>query len=256
MISCIIIDDEKPARDTLNLMLKRFFPEKVEVVAMAASLKEGVMAIYENKPGLVFLDIEMPGEDGFKIFNYFQKVDFSVIFVTAYSEYAIKAIKVAALDYIMKPVGIDNLKEAISLFEKKNEKSVSNNSIIKLISALQPTSAVVSKVALPTLTGFQLEKVSDIIYCEADQNYTRVYTSNTEKLLVSKPLSAIQDMLPENLFYRIHKSYLVNLNFIKNFCNTDGAHVILENGTKLDVAGRRKNGFIQVLTNPTPKDIH
>ena len=255
MIRCVIIDDEKPARDTLELMLKRYFVSKVEVVALAASLKEGVLAVYENKPDLVFLDIEMPGEDGFKIFSYFQQVDFSIIFVTAYSEYAIKAIKVAALDYIMKPVGIDNLKEAIALFEKKKERSVTNESIIKLISALNPVASAINKVALPTLTGFQLEKVNDIMYCEADQNYTRVFTSNDEKLLVSKPLSAIEDLLPKNLFYRIHKSFLVNLNFIKTFSRANGSYVILENGTKLDVAGRRKNGFIVALTNPRNGEI-
>ena len=119
MISCIIIDDEKPARDSLELMLSRYFPDKVKVVCKAESLKEGVLAIYKHSPDLVFLDIEMPVENGFKIFDYFQQVLFSVIFITAYKEYAIKAIKVAALDYILKPVGVDDLKEAIGLLEKR-----------------------------------------------------------------------------------------------------------------------------------------
>lgn len=248
MISCVIIDDEKPARDTLDLMLKRYFADKAKVVGMAGTLKEGVLAIYEHKPDLVFLDIEMPNEDGFKIFNYFQQVKFSIIFTTAYREYSIKAIKVAALDYILKPVSLNDLKEAFLLYEKKKLTSVPAESIEKLITALNPVTTNIQKVALPTFNGFQLEKVNSIMYCEADQNYTKVFTVSGDKLLISKPLNVLQELLPADIFYRIHKSHLVNVNYIKIFSKTEGFHVILENGTKLDVASRRKDDFIRVLT--------
>ena len=249
MIRCVIIDDEKPARDSLELMLSRYFPEKIKVVGKSESLKEGVFAIYKQNPDLVFLDIEMPVENGFKIFDYFQQVTFSVIFTTAYKEYAIKAIKVAALDYILKPVGVEDLKEAIELHEKRHLSGVPVESIEKLISILSPDAPIVPKVALPTLHGFQFEKVNSIIYCLADQNYTRVFTVDGGVLLISKPLNSIESLLPTNLFYRIHKSHLVNLNFIKSYSRTEGFHVVLEDGTKLDVASRRNEDFLKVLTH-------
>ena len=249
MISCVIIDDEKPARDALELMLIRYFPEKVKVIGKAESLKEGVFAIYKHNPGLVFLDIEMPDEQGFNIFNYFQQVTFSVIFITAFKEYAIKAIKLAALDYILKPVSVDDLKEAIALYEKRQLTGIPVENIEKLINSLNPTSNNVDKVALPTFHGFQLEKVNAIVYCEADQNYTKVHTINGGELLISKPLNAIESLLPANLFYRIHKSHLVNLNYIKLYSRNEGFHVVLEDGTKLDVATRRNDDFIRALTH-------
>lgn len=248
MISCVIIDDEKPARETLKLMIERYLSDKVEIVGTAASLKKGVIAIYENKPDLVFLDIEMPNEDGFKIFNYFQEVNFAIVFTTAYKEYSIKAIKVAALDYILKPINISELKETIRLFEKRKVTATSSENIQKLLSNLNAGNQILEKVALPTFTGFQMERIDSILYCAADHNYTQVYLSNGENLLVSKPLNVIQDMLPKEVFYRIHRSHLVNMNFIKEFSRTDGHHVVLDNGTRLDVASRRKDEFVKALT--------
>ena len=248
MITCVIIDDEQPARDSLELMLTRYFPEKIKVVGKAESLKEGVFAIYKQNPDLVFLDIEMPVENGFKIFDYFQQVTFSLIFTTAYKEYAINAIKVAALDYILKPVGVEDLKETISLYEKRQLSGIPVDRIEKLISTLNPGSGNIAKVVLPTFQGFQIEKVNAIIYCEADQNYTRVHTIGGGELLISKPINVIGNMLPANLYYRIHKSHLVNLDYIKSYSRVEGFHVILENGTKLDVAYRRNDDFIKALT--------
>lgn len=247
MISCVIIDDEKPAREALDLMLSRYFPEKIKVLAKAESLKEGIFAIYKNHPDLVFLDIEMPEENGTLIFNYFQQVNFSVIFTTAYREYAIKAIKLAALDYILKPVSVDDLKVAISLYEKHKLKTASAENIEKLINVLHPVNRV-EKIPLPTFTGFQLEKVNSIMYCEADQNYTRVFIVDGEKLLISKPLNVVQSLLPDDIFYRIHKSHIVNLNYIKTYSRAEGFHVMLENGVKLDVATRRNEDFLKALT--------
>ena len=249
MISCVIIDDEKPARDALELMILHYFAEKVKVIGKAGSLKEGVFAIYKHKPDLVFLDIEMPEEDGFTIFNYFQQVAFSVIFTTAYKEYAIRAIKVAALDYILKPVGVEDLEEVIQLYEKRQLSGVSVESIEKLISILYPVNSNIEKVALPTFCGFQLEKVNAIMYCVADQNYTKVHTIDGRGLLISKPLNIIESMLPCDIFFRIHKSHLVNLNYIKTYSRAEGFHVVLEDGTKLDVAIRRNDDFIRALTN-------
>jgi len=190
----------------------------------------------------------MPVENGFKIFDYFQQVNFSVVFTTAYKEYAIKAIKVAALDYILKPISLEDLKEVISLYEKRQFSGIPVESIEKLINVLNPVSNTIAKVALPTFQGFQIEKVNAIVYCEADQNYTKVHTIDGGVLLISKPLNAIESLLPANLFYRIHKSHLVNLNYIRSYSRSEGFHVVLEDGTKLDVATRRNDEFIKALT--------
>lgn len=247
MISCVIIDDEKPARDALELMLSHYFSEKVKVLGKSESLKEGVFLIYKHKPDLVFLDIEMPEENGFSLFNYFQEVNFSVIFTTAYKEYAINAIKVAALDYILKPVSVDDLKEAIALYEKKQLAWISVDSIEKLVNHLNPAVANMEKVAFPTFNGFQLEKVNSIIYCKADQNYTNVHTISGKVIMVSKPLNVIEKLLPESIFFRIHRSHTINLNYIRIFSRVNGYHVVLDDGTKLDVATSRKDDFIRLL---------
>lgn len=248
MIKCVIIDDEKPAREALSLMLSCYFGDKVKVVGLAESVKEGVFLIYDHQPQLVFLDIQMQGENGFELFNYFQTVPFSVIFVTAYQEYAMKAIKVAAQDYILKPVGVKDLKDAIALYEKRKLSGITSENIEKLVNAVNPGSSNIKKVALPTLHGFQFEKISEIIYCEADQNYSKVYTIHGVELLISKPLNSLQSLLPADSFYRIHKSHLVNLNYIKTYSRSEGFHVVLENGTKLNVATRRNEDFIRTLT--------
>ncbi len=247
MINCVIIDDEKPARDSLELMLGHYFHDKVRIIGKAESLKEGILLIYKHNPDLVFLDIEMPEENGFMLFNYFQQVKFSVIFTTAYKEYAIKAIKVAALDYLLKPISVEDLREAISLYEKRLFSGIEKESIEKLIGVLNPSTNV-EKIALPTFYGFQMEKTGDIIYFEADENYTKVHTISGKVLLVSRSIGDLEKTISPNTFFRIHRSYIVNLNFVKAFNRNDGYFVTMENGAKLDVAARRKDDLIKTLT--------
>jgi two-component system LytT family response regulator len=248
MISAVIIDDEQPARFVLQSLLRRHFSEKIIVMQAAESVKEGVFAIHKHKPDLVFLDIEMPEENGFKLFDYFQQIPFSVIFTTSHHSYAIDAVKVAALDYILKPVNFPALRDAIALYEQRKIRGISSENLEKLLNSLNPLPDSKGKVALPTLSGYQLEKVNAILYCEADQNYTKIFTIRGEQLLVSKPISYIEEILPIDTFYRIHKSFLVNLNFIKSYSRTDGFHIILDDGTKLDVATRRNEDFLKALT--------
>lgn len=247
MITCVIIDDEKHARDALELMLFHYFAEKVEVVGKAESIKEGVFSIYKHKPDLVFLDIEMQDENGFEIFKYFQQIDFSVIFITAYKDYAIKAIKVAALDYILKPVNVEDLREAISLYEKRQLSGITIDTIGKLVNVINPSATNIEKIAFPTFNGFHFEKVNSIIYCKADLNYSNVHTISGKVIMVSRPINVIEKLLPDKVFFRIHRSHLVNLNFIKTFSRVNGFHVVLDDGTKLDVAASRKDDFIRLL---------
>lgn len=248
MINCVIIDDEKPARDSLELMLSLYFPDKVRIIGKAESLKEGVLLIYKYSPDLVFLDIEMPEENGFMLFNYFQQVNFSVVFTTAYKEYAIKAIRYAALDYLLKPISVDDLNVALSLYEKKVFSGIEKESIEKLIGVLNPSTNV-EKIALPNCYGFQMQKTSDIIYFEADENYTKVHTILGKVLVVSRSIGDLEKTISPNTFFRIHRSYIVNLNFVKAFIRNNGYFVTMENEAKLDVAARRKDDLIKALTS-------
>jgi len=248
MITCIIIDDERRSRETLKKIIDRFLSDKIEVVGMAESVKEGVFLIKENSPELVFLDIEMPNESGFKLFDYFDDIEFEVVFTTAYRQYAIDAFKYSAVDYLLKPINYLDLEEAIERVESKRKTSTKNVRVKTLVNNLKSGSDKFKKIALPTLDGFQLEEIDDIIYCEADENYTKLFINGGNSIMVTKTLKALEELLQNEIFFRIHKSYLVNLNYIKSYSKTDGYRVQLENGVMLDVATRRNEAFIKALT--------
>ncbi|MEI6886449.1 MAG: LytTR family DNA-binding domain-containing protein [Bacteroidota bacterium] len=248
MISCVIIDDEKKARETFELIVQRYLPEKMKVVALAGSVKEGVYAVHKFKPDIVFLDIEMPVENGFKLFDYFDSVTFETVFLTAYRSYAIDAIRFAAFDYLLKPLDYIELAAVIDRYEKKKKNENNNAKIQTLLSNLNIGADISSKIALPTLTGFQMEKISHIIYCEADENYTKIFTVRGDFILVSRTLKVVEEMLPPQYFFRIHKSFLVNMNFVKSYNRVDGHTILLENGVELEIATRRNEEFVKALT--------
>lgn len=252
MTTCIVVDDELNAREALEKLIQRYFPDKLQVVCLAASVQDAVQAIHKYNPGLVFLDIEMPGENGFKLFDYFDQYTFEVIFTTAYKQYAIHAIKHAALDYLLKPVNFADLQEAVQKLEKKIQVASRQARIETLLSNLSMGSDIMSKVALPTLTGYQMERINNIMYCEADENYTRIHLVPCEVVVVPKTLKIIQELLPSETFFRVHKSYLVNLNYVKKYTKTDGHLITLEDGTVIDVAARRNEEFIRALTRRSP----
>lgn len=248
MISCIIIDDERKACETFEKIVARYLPDKVKILYSASSVKDGVHAIHKYSPQIVFLDIEMPEENGFKLFEYFDTVRFEVVFLTAFQNYAINAIKYAAFDYILKPLNFIDLRDVIARYEKKQSDQDSTTRVQTLLSNLSTGGDIQSKVALPTLSGFKMEKINKIIYCEADENYTKIFTAQNDMILVSKTLKFVEDLLPPTYFFRIHKSFLVNLNYIKEYSRTEGHKIILENGKELDVATRRIDEFVSLLT--------
>jgi len=248
MKTCIIIDDEKNARETLEKIIERYFITKIKVLHSASSVKEGVFAINKCNPDIVFLDIEMPEENGFKLFEYFDIINFEVIFTTAYKQYAIDAIKFSALDYLLKPINFIDLRDVLTRLEKKQKKSSNTAQIEAFLSNINNEPGNFNKIALPTLDGFQLQKVSNIVYCQAEENYTKIFTNRNEAILVARTLKNIEEMLPAEIFFRIHKSYLVNMNYIKSYSKIDGYKLTLENGVTLDVATRRNEDFIKALT--------
>lgn len=248
MRTCIIIDDEKNARGALSKIIERYLNTKIKILYTADSVKEGVFAINKYNPDIVFLDIEMPVENGFKLFDYFDIYNFEVIFTTAYKQYAIDAIKFAALDYLLKPINFIDLRDVLTRLEKKHNKSSNTVQIEAFLNNLNIDTGSFNKIALPTLDGFQLEKVNNIVYCQAEENYCKIFTNRNEAILVARTLKNIDELLPEEIFFRIHKSYLVNMNYIKSYSKSEGYKIILDNGTELDVATRRNDDFIKALT--------
>ena len=249
MYSCIVVDDELNAREAFEAVINTHLSDKLEIKCLCASVKEAVEAIYRYQPDIVFLDVEMPKENGFKLFDYFEKYTFEVIFITAYRKYAVDAIRYAALDYILKPVNYIDLQEAIFRYEKKQSQLSRQERIATLMANLASTSPNFNKIAIPTSTGYQMVNMHQIVYCEGEINYTKVHLDDGNIVLSSKTLKIFEDLLPDRLFFRIHKSHLVNLNHIRSYNKIEGHSVVMSNGIILDVASRRLEDFLKSLTN-------
>jgi two-component system LytT family response regulator len=242
MINAIIVDDELKSRESLKILLEEFC-DNVAVKALCQDVAEAVQAIQQYKPDVVFLDIQLQRETGFDLLTQLGDFNFEVIFTTAYAEYAIKAFKFAAIDYLLKPIDIEELKRALSKVEKRMNDSISMR-LQQLMQNLKNTSSENYKLALPTTDGLVFVKMQDILYCEASSNYTEITVVDGKKYIVSRTLKEYEDMLGEHNFYRIHNSYLINLNAIKKYVRGEGGYVIMTNDKSLDVSKRKKEGFL------------
>jgi two-component system LytT family response regulator len=253
MISCIIVDDEKAGREFLVKLIEKYFKDKLVVLETVDNLSSAVNAINTHRPELVFLDIELQGEDGFQLFRYFDSVFFDIIFTTAYQHYAISAIKYAAIDYLLKPLNYIDIHEAIKRLERKRSLLTNQIRITALLENINSGSVEFQKIALPTSTGYELEKFSNILYCEGSDNYSKIHTVSGRSILVSKTLKSMETLLPSECFVRIHKSSIVNLNHVVSYSRVDGYSVTLNNGVKLDVSYRKNEEFIQKLLKKDKK---
>ncbi len=249
MWRCIIIEDEQNAREFIENLIHRYFSSKIVVLATCASINEGVEAIKKFKPELVFLDIQMPNERGFKLFEYFDNINFDVIFTTAHKEFAIEAIKHSAQDYLLKPISQLDLADALKRLEKKKQRNSRTPEIGRVIEQYNADPFNFGKIALATEKGFILEKIGNILFTEAQGNYTKIYTFDERIILVCKTLGIIEEMLPEKSFFRIHKSYVVNLNYVTKYDKSIGLFVELINGMKLPVSVRNNTGLIHAITS-------
>ncbi|HOP05581.1 MAG TPA: LytTR family DNA-binding domain-containing protein [Tenuifilaceae bacterium] len=245
-ITAIIIDDEPDARKSLQMMLKSYFPNDIEIMQSVGSVKEGVKAINRHNPELVFLDIEMPNESGFSLFEYFHEPEFEVIFTTAHQQYALEAIKIAALDYLLKPVNPDDLEGAIERFRKRN-RNYSKLKIKTFISNLENDIEVNRKIMFPVQSGYKIEKVNNILFCKAEINYSQIHTVSGPKYMVATTLKNLEELLPNNIFFRTHKSYIINLNHVSGFERKDST-VTLSGNHKVDVAIRRTDELMERLS--------
>lgn len=247
MIKTIIVDDEHHASEFLEKMLKRYFPNKFIICKTNENIDDAVKAIEIYQPELVFLDIQMPNKNGFELFKEIKDINFQVIFTTAHSEFAIDAIKMSALDYLLKPINYIDLLGAINRYEIKTKEENQKNQLNVLIENIDSGETAHKKIAIATETGFEFVKFNTIIYLEAQSNYTKFYLSNNLTIITSKTLKHFEELLPSDLFFRTHKSYLVNMNFIKRFSKVDELLIELIMGQKLPVSVRKKEEFINAI---------
>ncbi len=225
LIKALIIDDERRARNILKLLIERHIPAITEI-QLAENATEGLRKIRSFKPHLLFLDIEMPLMDGFDLLSELETRDFDLIFTTAYDQYAIQAIKFSALDYLLKPIEVEELKAAVHRFQENIEKAVEKNQLYQnLLQSLNPTEKVKPKLAISTQNGAVFLFLDDIIRCESQSNYTMFYLNNGKKLLASRTLKEYDSILSEYQFLRVHKSHLVNLNFVERYSNDGILHL-------------------------------
>lgn len=247
MLKAIIIDDEINSRKTLDSLLKKYCPE-VEVAGIADSVKSGLEQIEKTKPDVVFLDIEMPGGSGFDLLEKAPKINFEVIFTTAYDQYAIQAIKFSALDYLLKPIDVSELKTAIQKIEKNKKQNIPNKNLDVFIKNIQFISSH-NKIALPTLDGLMFVQLNQIVRCESDGNYTNFYLTTGEKIMVSKTMKEFEDLLLANNFFRVHNAHIVNLQQIKKYVKGEGGYIIMSDNSQIEVSRRRRDEFLQKLTH-------
>jgi two-component system LytT family response regulator len=246
MIKTIIIDDEDNARDTIENMLKTYCPE-VEVIGTAGSVKEGKKVLNKEKPELVFLDIKMGDGTGFDLLRKLGKVDFFVIFVTAFEEFAIRAIKFSALDYILKPIDPDEL---ISAVEKAKGIIVKDSMELRLDALYDNLDMFATnnkKIVLKTTGSVHLVNLKDIVRCESEKNYTHFFTIEDEKITVSKTLKEFNDLLNDYSFYRVHQSHLVNLEHVKRYEKQDGGFLIMDDNSSVPVSFRKKEDLMKLF---------
>jgi two-component system LytT family response regulator len=247
MLSAIIIEDEKLAREVLISLLEQFFGDKINILGEASSVKQGVSLIQKYQPQLVFLDIQLRGLTGFDLFNHFEEPrSFEVVFTTAHKEHAIKAIRSGAFDYILKPIAIDDLSDMLKRLEV--HLSTKSKETAKPTSSAEDenTTKQTSKLVIPTANGYSLENKELIIYCEGMGNYTKIYLSTGKEMIMSKTLKTIELSLGDS-FCRIHKSYLVNNNHILRYSRSNGYKITLTNDTVLDVSYRNNEKVLQIL---------
>jgi two-component system LytT family response regulator len=238
MVKAIIIDDEKASIDSLTWELD-LFKDKIEIIASSTSSIEAIALVKKLQPDVVFLDINMPQLNGFQFLSQFSKIEFEVIFTTAYDEYAIKAFEINAIDYLLKPVDNEDLTRAINRLE--TIKNPLNKKIELLLNTINGFDKKNKKIVLPSSEGFEFLNIKDIIRCESDSNYTKIILLKDKPMLVSKTLKVIENLIDSTQFVRIHNSHLINVEFIKKYKKGKGGSITMINGDLVPVSRTKKD---------------
>ena len=245
MLRSIIIDDEQHCLKALQKDLERHCPS-IMLVDACNSAKEGVMSIKKNHPDLVFLDVEMPWMNGFEMLEMFDRIDFCIIFTTAYDKFAARAFRISAVDYLLKPVDANDLKVAVKKAEEKILASAGGINIQNLLHNIrQPIPQ--QRIAIHNREAYEFVPASTIFYCTAEGAYTKIVFKEKHPVIISKTLGDFEEVLPSEIFVRIHNSTVVNINEITHFVKSDGGYVVMSNGEKLIVSKSRKENLIGLL---------
>jgi two-component system LytT family response regulator len=245
MIKAVIIDDEMHCRKTLGMLLKEYCPE-VQVIEQCDNGETGIEVIRKLNPDLVFLDIEMPHMNGFEMLEKLSEISFTLIFTTGYDQYAIKAFRFSALDYLLKPVDHEELKKAVTRAVQHLLPPLPQQLEI-LLQRINQHAPAINKIALPTMEGLQMIPVDSIISCASERNYTFILLKNNLKIVVSKILKEVEEMLEEYSFLRVHHSYIVNLNEISKYVKGEGGYLVMSDGSSVDVSRSKKEILLQKL---------
>ncbi len=247
MIRCVIVDDENNALEMMEWLIKTYCPN-VSIEAMCNSAEKGIEAINKYSPDVVFLDIEMPHMNGFDMLERFDKLFFDVVFTTAYDQFAIKAFHYSALNYLLKPVDPDDLKKTFQRVEERKMLPTREQIDLLLQNVKNSGKPSVNRIALTTNDGMIFVSTNDIIYCEAESNYTSVMLGNGKKIVVSKVLKDIDEALNGPDFFRVHNSFLININRIKKFVRGDGGYVIMDNDVSISISRSRRQEFMEMFS--------
>jgi len=245
MITAIIVDDEPYSCESLATLLERYCPD-VKILDICYSGADALKAIREQAPILLFLDIEMPGMNGFEMLQQLPSINFSIIFTTSYDQYAIKAIRFSALDYLLKPVDREELQNSVQKVIHKSHETLPQQIEILLQKLSHPTMPI-NKIAIPTVEGLRMIFVENIISCSSDSNYTFLLLKNKQKIIASRTLKEIEEMLENYSFLRVHHSYVVNLNEIEKYIRGDGGYLIMSDGSSVNVSRSRKDALVKWL---------
>jgi two-component system LytT family response regulator len=244
MIKAVLIDDEKHCLETLGMLLAKHCKE-VTIMEECRSGKKGIEAIGKHKPDLVFLDIEMPMMNGFEVLEQFSDIPFAVIFTTSYDQYAIKAFKYSALDYLLKPIDPEELVAAVQkVITKRNLPFAEQFDI--LLKQIKQKGAGFEKIAVPTIEGFELVRADQIIRCDADDNYTHLYLKDNRKIVACRMLIEMEELTQEfGFFVRVHNSHLVNMNEVAKYVRGDGGYLLMSDGSTVGISKSRRDALIK-----------
>jgi two-component system LytT family response regulator len=249
MIKAIIVDDEQHCINRLQSLLAEYCGDMVELKGSFQSVEDGIKAVKRIQPELVFLDVELKEQTGFDFLKELSDFDFEVIFTTAHDKYAVKAFKLSAIDYLLKPIDEDDLLKAIHKLKNKFSKADVSQKLDALFYNLKTVKSAAMKICVPVTTGLVFLKVDEIIRCESNINYTTIFTNDKQKLLVAKTLKEFEELLSGYGFFRIHNSHLINLKYIKSYKKGKGGSVIMEDGSEIEVSTRRKEEFLKEIAS-------
>lgn len=252
-----IIDDEKDSREIVKILLNQKFNE-IEIVGEASTVKEAIDFLNQNEIDLLFLDIQLNGDTGFDILHALNSIRFDIIFITAYNQYAIDAIKSNALDYLLKPINREEFNQAVEKAVAKGNKNINNvlESLLKMIPTTNNPAIInpeqekknqFNKIVLLVGNVYELFSFESIVRLKSDNNYTEFYIADKRKIITSKPLKYYEELLPTDLFLRVHQSHLVNINFIKQVEKGKYSHLILSDGTSVEISISRKEELFMIL---------